>query len=66
MDRENIINSFWAILLLTLFIVICVLLVIVILLQKGRGGGLGAVFGGAGSAAFGTPRATCSRGSPSC
>ena len=38
----------------TLFLVICILLVIVILLQKGRGGGLGAAFGGAGSAAFGT------------
>lgn len=38
----------------TLFIVICILLVIVVLLQKGRGGGLGAAFGGAGSSAFGT------------
>lgn len=38
----------------TLFIVICVLLIIVVLLQKGRGGGLGAAFGGAGSSAFGT------------
>jgi preprotein translocase subunit SecG len=38
----------------TLFIVICVLLVIVVLLQKGRGGGLGAAFGGAGASAFGT------------
>jgi preprotein translocase subunit SecG len=47
-------NPFWAIFLLTLFIVICILLVIVVLLQKGRGGGLGAAFGGAGSAAFGT------------
>jgi preprotein translocase subunit SecG len=38
----------------TLFIVICLLLMVVILLQKGRGGGLGAAFGGAGSSAFGT------------
>jgi preprotein translocase subunit SecG len=38
----------------TLFIVICLLLIVVVLLQKGRGGGLGAVFGGAGSSAFGT------------
>jgi protein translocase SecG subunit len=37
-----------------LFIVICVLLVLVVLLQKGRGGGLGAALGGAGSVAFGT------------
>lgn len=41
--------------LATLFIIICVLLIIVVLLQKGRGGGLGAAFGGSGgSAAFGT------------
>ena len=38
----------------TLFIVICILLILVVLLQKGRGGGLGAAFGGAGSSAFGT------------
>jgi preprotein translocase subunit SecG len=38
----------------TLFIVICVLLIVVVLLQKGRGGGLGAAFGGAGASAFGT------------
>jgi protein translocase SecG subunit len=38
----------------TLFIVICILLIIVVLLQRGRGGGLGAAFGGAGSSAFGT------------
>ena len=37
-----------------LFIITCVLLVLVVLLQKGRGGGLGAALGGAGSAAFGT------------
>jgi preprotein translocase subunit SecG len=54
MDRENIMSQFWAILFLTLFIIICFLLVIVVLLQKGRGGGLGAAFGGAGNAAFGT------------
>ena len=38
----------------TLFIVICILLILIVLLQKGRGGGLGAAFGGAGSSAFGT------------
>ena len=38
----------------TLFIVICILLIVVVLLQKGRGGGLSAAFGGAGSSAFGT------------
>jgi len=38
----------------TFFIIICVLLILVVLLQKGRGGGLGAAFGGMGSAAFGT------------
>jgi protein translocase SecG subunit len=37
-----------------LFIIVCVLLILVVLLQKGRGGGLGAALGGAGSAAFGT------------
>jgi len=42
------------ILLATLFIIVCVLLILVVLLQKGRGGGLGAAFGGAGSSAFGT------------
>jgi len=41
-------------LLLTVFIIICVLLIILVLLQKGRGGGLGAVFGGMGTSAFGT------------
>ncbi len=40
--------------LATLFCVVCVLLVLVVLLQKGRGGGLGAALGGAGSNAFGT------------
>ncbi len=39
--------------LTTLFIVVCILLIVVVLLQKGRGGGLGAAFGGAGSSAFG-------------
>jgi len=37
-----------------LFIIVSILLVLVVLLQKGRGGGLGAALGGAGSAAFGT------------
>jgi len=41
-------------LLLTLFVIICILLIVVVLLQKGRGGGLGAAFGGLGSSAFGT------------
>jgi len=40
--------------LLTLFLVTCLLLIMVVLLQKGRGGGLAAAFGGAGSSAFGT------------
>ncbi len=39
--------------LVVLFVIVCVLLVLCILLQKGRGGGLSAAFGGAGSA-FGT------------
>jgi preprotein translocase subunit SecG len=42
------------IILVTLFVVICILLIIVVLLQKGRGGGLGAAFGGVGTTAFGT------------
>ncbi len=42
------------VLLATLFIIVCVLLIVVVLLQKGRGGGLGAAFGGAASSAFGT------------
>jgi preprotein translocase subunit SecG len=37
-----------------LFLIICFLLILVVLLQKGRGGGLGAAFGGMGSSAFGT------------
>jgi protein translocase SecG subunit len=40
--------------LVTLFVIICLLLIVVVLLQKGRGGGLGGIFGGAGSSAFGT------------
>jgi preprotein translocase subunit SecG len=46
--------GFWEILLCVLFLVICFLLIIIVLLQKGKGGGLGAAFGGAGSSAFGT------------
>ncbi len=46
--------SFWHILLGVLFLVICFLLIVIVLLQKGKGGGLGAAFGGAGSSAFGT------------
>ncbi len=38
----------------TAFVIVCVLLIVVVLLQKGRGGGLGAAFGGAASSAFGT------------
>ncbi len=38
----------------TFFAIVCVLLIVIVLLQKGRGGGLGAAFGGAGSSAFGT------------
>jgi len=40
--------------LFALLLITCVLLILIILLQKGRGGGLGAMFGGAGSGAFGT------------
>ncbi len=46
--------GFWDIFLGALFLVICFLLIVVVLLQKGRGGGLGAAFGGMGSSAFGT------------
>ncbi len=35
------------------FMIVCILLILVVLLQKGRGGGLGSLFGGTGSAAFG-------------
>jgi len=40
--------------LATLFLIFSILLILVVLLQKGRGGGLGAAFGGMGSTAFGT------------
>jgi len=46
--------DFWDITVGVLFLVICVLLILIVLLQKGKGGGLGAAFGGAGSSAFGT------------
>jgi len=46
--------NFWEILLGSLFLVICILLILIVLLQKGKGGGLGAAFGGMGSSAFGT------------
>ncbi len=42
------------ILLGTFFALVCILLIVIVLLQKGRGGGLGAAFGGAASSAFGT------------
>ncbi len=40
--------------LTTVFVVICALLIIVVLLQRGRGGGMGGILGGAGHTAFGT------------
>lgn len=43
-----------AIFLGVLFFIVCLLLIVVVLIQKGRGGGLGAAFGGAASSAFGT------------
>jgi len=46
--------SVWHILLGVLFLIICILLILIVLLQKGKGGGLGAAFGGMGSSAFGT------------
>jgi len=46
--------SFWEVTLAVLFIIVCALLILIVLLQKGRGGGLGAAFSGAGSSAFGT------------
>jgi protein translocase SecG subunit len=46
--------GFWDIFLGVLFLIICCLLIIIVLLQKGKGGGLGAAFGGMGQAAFGT------------
>jgi preprotein translocase subunit SecG len=46
--------GFFSTILMVLFIIVCLLLIGVVLLQKGRGGGLGAALGGAGSSAFGT------------
>jgi len=46
--------GFWEMTLATVFFIVCALLILLVLLQKGRGGGLGAAFGGAGSSAFGT------------
>ncbi|MHC4985192.1 MAG: preprotein translocase subunit SecG, partial [Planctomycetota bacterium] len=46
--------GFWEMTLATIFFIVCALLILLVLLQKGRGGGLGAAFGGAGSSAFGT------------
>ena len=46
--------GFWAVFIGVLFLVVCILLILIVLLQKGKGGGLGAAFGGAGSSAFGT------------
>ncbi len=45
-------NLVW--LLGLLFVLVCVLLIGAVLLQKGKGGGLGAALGGAGTSAFGT------------
>ena len=46
--------TFFQVTMAVLFLILCPLLVLIVLLQKGRGGGLGAAFGGAGSSAFGT------------
>ena len=46
--------AFWTTLVGVVFGAVCVLLIVAVLLQKGRGGGLGAAFGGMGSSAFGT------------
>jgi len=46
--------GYFSTILMVLFIIVCLLLIGVVLLQKGRGGGLGAALGGAGSSAFGT------------
>jgi len=46
--------GFWDIFLGALFLIVCFLLIVIVLLQKGKGGGLGAAFGGMGSSAFGT------------
>ena len=48
--------------LATLFIVVVILLIIVVLLQKGRGGGLGAAFGGLAGAQGSDP--TCATAPP--
>jgi protein translocase SecG subunit len=45
-------NLVW--LLGLLFVLVCVFLIGAVLLQKGKGGGLGAALGGAGTSAFGT------------
>jgi preprotein translocase subunit SecG len=42
------------ILLLVVFVIICVLLVCIVLIQSEEGGGMGGLFGGAGSQAFGS------------
>jgi preprotein translocase subunit SecG len=41
--------SFVGNLVVALFVVVCLALVLIILLQKGRGGGIGAAFGGSGA-----------------
>jgi preprotein translocase subunit SecG len=42
------------IVLLVVFVIICVLLVGIVLIQNEEGGGMGGLFGGAGSQAFGS------------
>jgi preprotein translocase subunit SecG len=42
------------IVLLVVFVIICVLLVGIVLIQSEEGGGMGGLFGGAGSQAFGS------------
>jgi preprotein translocase subunit SecG len=42
------------IILLVVFVIICVLLVGIVLIQSEEGGGMGGLFGGAGSQAFGS------------
>lgn len=50
--------SFIFVIAITLFILLCVLLCGVILMQEGKGGGLGASFGGdSGDSVFGTATA---------
>jgi len=41
--------SFMGNLVVALFILVCVALILIVLLQKGRGGGIGAAFGGGGA-----------------